>query len=149
MVSGHVANLVRVSERSPVTESRAVLNKTPFCNPMLRNSLPVVTVPSSLSPPPMSTIHNDSGSAGSACILNGWSVSCTDRSHDWSRDLRVRVPGDREKWSWLFDLRVQQLKTCSSAGQVVLNQDWYISLQLTLISSLYIRSIGQTKKGIY
>lgn len=58
-------------------ESRAVFRRTPFCNPMLRKSPP--TLPSPLSPsppPPISTMHRDSGGAGNACMLSGWRVSC-------------------------------------------------------------------------
>ena len=58
-----------------MTLSRAVLSKTPFCRPMLRNSPPVDTVVSSLTLPLILTIHSDSGSAGNACILNGCNVS--------------------------------------------------------------------------
>ena len=67
------ADLVLVSERSPVTASRAVRSSTPFVRPMLRKRPPTAgSAPSpSLASPPSSTIHSDSGRAGRACMLSG------------------------------------------------------------------------------
>ena len=65
-------------------ESRAVLSNTPLVSPILRKRPP--TVPRAPSPslpsPPISTIHRDSGRAGSACILRGWSVSWGRHTED-------------------------------------------------------------------
>ena len=70
-------DLVLVSERSPVTLSTAVLNRTPFCSPMFKNNPPIdtgsaatPTVPSG-APWPISTMQSDSGVVGRACMLSG------------------------------------------------------------------------------